>query len=57
MSEPTFQQQAVVWGQAYEILVKRGVLACLIERKLVQPNHPRFAAWNETRLLSGFRRF
>lgn len=52
MSEPTFQQQAVVWGQAYEILVKRGVLACLIERKLVQPNHPRFAAWNETRLLS-----
>lgn len=26
-TEPSFQQQAVLWGQAYEILVKRGVLA------------------------------
>ena len=52
MSEIPFQQQAVVWGQAYEILVKRGVLACLVERKLLPPNHPRLIAWNETRLLS-----
>lgn len=49
MSELSFQQQAVVWGQAYEVLVKRGVLACLVERKLLPPTHPRLAAWNETR--------
>lgn len=52
MSELSFQQQAVVWGQAYEILVKRGVLACLVERKLLPPNHPRLGLWNETRLLN-----
>jgi hypothetical protein len=52
MSEISFQQQAVIWGQAYEILVKRGVLACLIERKLLKPDHPGLAVWEETRLLS-----
>ncbi|MGZ8338612.1 MAG: hypothetical protein ACXWU9_03450 [Telluria sp.] len=52
MSEISFQQQAVIWGQAYEILVKRGVLACLVERKLLPPDHPSLAAWRETRLLS-----
>ena len=40
MSELTFQQQAVLWGQAYEVLVKRGVLACLIEQGLADWNHP-----------------
>lgn len=52
MRELSFQQQAVVWGQAYEVLVKRGVLACLVERKLLPPTHSRLAAWNETRLLN-----
>jgi hypothetical protein len=52
MSELSFQQQAVVWGQTYEILVKRGVLACLVERKLIAPDHPRLAPWREDRLLS-----
>lgn len=51
MSEISFQQQAVIWGQAYEILVKRGVLACLIEHKLLKPDHPGLAPWRETRLL------
>ena len=32
VTELTFQQQAVLWGQAYEVLVKRGVLGCLIEQ-------------------------
>ena len=35
MSALSFQQQAVRWGQAYEVLVKRGVLACLIEQGLI----------------------
>lgn len=51
MSEISFQRQAVVWGQAYEILVKRGVLACLIERKLLKPEHPGLADWRDNRLL------
>ena len=37
MSELPFQKQAELWGQAYEILVKRGVLACLVEWKLLDP--------------------
>jgi hypothetical protein len=52
MSEIAFQQQAAIWGEAYEILVKRGVLACLVERKLLRPEHVSLAAWRETRLLS-----
>lgn len=51
MTEPTFQQQAVIWGQTYELLVKRGVLACLIEQQLVAADHPRFAPWKQHRLL------
>lgn len=51
MREISFQQQAVVWGQAYEILVKRGVLACLVERKLLNPDHPGLSDWRENKLL------
>ncbi|GGY69032.1 helicase [Pseudoduganella albidiflava] len=52
MSQLSFQQQAAIWGQAYEVLVKRGVLACLIELKLLPPEHPGLLLWRETRLLS-----
>jgi hypothetical protein len=52
VSELSFQQQAVVWGQAYEVLVKRGVLACLIERGLIPASHPHLAPWRENRLVS-----
>lgn len=51
MSELPFQKQAELWGQAYEVLVKRGVLACLIEWKLLTPEHPTLAAWRDQRLL------
>ena len=51
MSEIPFQQQSVIWGQAYEILVKRGVLACLVERKILLPDHPSLADWRENKLL------
>lgn len=52
MSEASFQQQAAVWGQAYEVLVKRGVLACLLERNLLSPAHAGISEWSEKRLLS-----
>ena len=51
MTELTFHQQAVLWGQAYEVLVKRGVIACLIEHGLVKPDRPGLEPWRETRLL------
>lgn len=51
MSELPFQKQAELWGQAYEVLVKRGVLACLVERKLLAPDHPQMQPWKDGRLL------
>ena len=51
VTELTFQQQAVLWGQAYEVLVKRGVLACLIEQGLVPRDRPGLRRWNDTKLL------
>lgn len=51
MSELPFQKQAELWGQAYEILVKRGVLACLVEWKLLDPKHPLLQQWQDHRLL------
>ena len=51
MSELPFQKQAELWGQAYEILVKRGVLACLVERGLLATDHPQLQPWKDARLL------
>lgn len=51
MSELPFQKQAELWGQAYEVLVKRGVLACLVERKLLDPDHELLQPWRAHRLL------
>lgn len=51
MTERTFHQQAVLWGQAYEVLVKRGVLACLIEQGLIERNRPGLERWRELKLL------
>lgn len=51
MSELSFQEQAVLWGQTYEVFVKRGVLACLVERKILDPQHPGLEAWRETKVM------
>jgi len=51
ITELSFQQQAVLWGQAYEVLTKRGVLACLIEQGLVTRDRPGLRRWNDTKLL------
>lgn len=51
MIELTFQQQAVAWGQAYEVLVKRGVLACLIEEGMIQRDRAGLERWRELKLL------
>ena len=51
MSELPFQKQAELWGQAYEVLVKRGVLAHLVESKLLDPEHPQLVAWKQHQLL------
>jgi hypothetical protein len=51
MSELPFQKQAELWGQAYEVLVKRGVLAHLVESKLLDPEHPQLLPWKQNQLL------
>ena len=51
MTELGFHQQAVFWGQAYEVLVKRGVLACLVEQGLADRTRPGLAPWREVKLL------
>lgn len=51
VTELGFRQQAVLWGQAYEVLVKRGVLACLIEQGLVPRDRLGLRRWNDTKLL------
>jgi hypothetical protein len=50
MSTLTFQQQAVLWGQAFEVLVKRGVLACLVDRGLVSYDQPELTEWKHAKL-------
>ncbi len=50
MSEPSFHQQSVLWGQAYEVLVKRGVLFLLMERRLIEQDRPSLAAWKGLKL-------
>lgn len=49
MDEQTFQQQAVIWGQAYEIFVKRGVLGCLADYELIQLDDPHLQPWRDTK--------
>ncbi|MDD2749907.1 hypothetical protein [Acidithiobacillus sp.] len=56
ITDLTFQQQAVLWGQAYEVLIKRGVLACLIEQGLVVRDRPGLRRWSDTKLLEVSRR-
>ena len=51
MNALSFQQQAMRWGQAYEVLVKRGALACLIEQGLIDRNRAGLERWRGTRLL------
>ena len=55
MEELTFQQQAVVWGQAYEVFVKRGVLGCLADRELISLDAPHLKPWRETKTLQVHR--
>lgn len=50
MDELTFQQQAVIWGQAYEIFVKRGVLGCLADNELIQLDDSHLRPWRDTKV-------
>lgn len=51
VEELSFQQRAVLWGQAYEVLTKRGVLACLLEKGLINREHAQLKPWSAFRLL------
>ncbi|MEH2271399.1 MAG: helicase-related protein [Nostoc sp.] len=43
--ESSFLQQASIWGQVFEIAVKRGVLQQLIHRNLLLNDHPVLQPW------------
>jgi len=51
VSELSLHQQAVLWGQAYEVLVKRGVVYHLIERQLVSAERTSLTAWNGPKVM------
>ena len=38
--------EAKVWGEVYEIAVKRGSIMALLDAKLVSASHPVVAEWN-----------
>lgn len=42
-------QPAEAWGRVFEIAVKRGVLACLMHRKLLAPNRAEIERWRTLR--------
>jgi hypothetical protein len=48
--EATFQQQASLWGQAFEVFVKRGVLSCLIDHGIASEDHPVVREWQGAKL-------
>lgn len=52
MEELTFQQQSVIWGQAFEILVKRGVLGCLAEKGFIDLNDKHLTPWRTVKVSS-----
>jgi len=51
LNEPSLYQQAVLWGQAYEVLAKRGGLDYLIERQMIDVDRPSLKAWRTHKLL------
>lgn len=55
MEALSFQEQAVIWGQAYEIFVKRGVLGCLADRALIRKDEPQLKPWFGTKTLQVHR--
>lgn len=52
MSEMSFQKRAELWGKTYEILVKRGVLTCLVEKGLISLEAPHLKPWSQTKLMT-----
>lgn len=46
MTEPSFHQQSVYWGQVYETLVKRGGIYYLAECGLIKYDRPSLSEWS-----------
>jgi len=45
LNEPSLHQQAVLWGQAYEILAKRGAIDYLVECQMIDIESPWLQPW------------
>lgn len=50
MNALSFPIQASYWGQVFEVAVQRGVLAYLLEQKVLTPDHPSLEPWQNLRV-------
>ena len=50
MRNLAFQQQSAIWGQVFEILVKRGVLGCVADWGLIDLDSAHLKPWRDTKL-------
>lgn len=50
MSSADVRAQSVAWGQAFEVLVKRGALSCLADAGLLRTDHRVFQEWSSLRV-------
>ena len=47
--------EAKVWGEVYEIAVKRGSIMALLDAKLLSASHPVVAEWNSKQIADVFQ--
>lgn len=50
LDNATFRKKAEVYGKAYEIYIKRGVIAYLMEKKLIARDDVRLSDWQDHRM-------
>ena len=48
--EPSFLEQASIWGRVFEIAVQRGVLAKLMHQGLLQEESPVLEPWRSAKV-------
>ena len=55
IDNPTFRKKSEVYGKAYEIYIKQGVIAYLVEQNFISKDDARLAEWKSTRVETIFK--
>lgn len=55
IDNPTFRKKSEVYGKAYEIYIKQGVIAYLVEQNFISRDDARLAEWKSTRVETIFK--